>query len=317
MAMESRFDYLNAAREVLYQFPGQIAAFHRHDEEPRAGSPASRERDRFPDLELLDSAYAQGRQLVFLASTDHLDGLVRSLSGPMLSCTPYTCARGVLEACSTAIWLMDDRITYKKRIERSLNLRLEGVRSQGKFRDKVERQSQGRRDEWLKQNPRQRAQERIDHFRACAKRAKVREKCKGGRFIAFGSGMPRISERIRMSLDAEVDYSILSSVAHANTAVLPQLSGSLQPTDEGLLLKPGLSPLMAIWLIRNVVQWQSRAAWGCFRLFGRPLDGVTELLETTYERLGIEPERRFWTTTPDSEMGPDLTNGDRRAAVNR
>ena len=214
---------------------------------------------------------------------------------------PYTCARGVLEACSTAIWLMDDRITYKKRIERSLNLRLDDVRSQGKFRDKVERQSQGRRDEWLSQNPRQRAQERIDHFRACAKGAKVREKCKGGRFIAFGSGMPRISDRIRMSLDAEVDYSILSSVAHANTAVLPQLSGSLRPTDKGLLLKPGLSPLMAIWLIRNVVQWQSRAAWGCFRLFGRPLDGVTELLETTYERLGIEPERRFWTTGPDSD----------------
>ena len=314
MAMESRFDYLNAAREVLYQCPGQIAAFHRHDEEPRTGSPASRERGRCPDLELLDSAYAQGRQLVFLASTDHLDGLVRSLSGPMLSCTPYTCARGVLEACSTAIWLMDDRITYKKRIERSLNLRLDGVRSQGRFRDKVERQSQGKRDEWLSQNPRHRVQERIAYLRACAKRAKIREKCKGSRFIAFGSGMPKISDRIRMSLDAEVDYSILSSVTHANTAVLPQLSGSLQPTDRGFLLKPGLAPPLAIWLICDVIQWQSRAAWACFGLFGRPLDDVMELLETTYDQLGIKPERRFWTTTPDSDMGPDLTNGDRRAA---
>lgn len=298
MAMESPSDYLNTARVVLNQFPGQIAAFHRHDEEPRAGSPASREREQCPDLELLDSAYAQGRQLVFLASTDHLDGLIRSLTDPMLSCTPYTCARGVLEACSTAIWLMDDRITDKERIERSLNLRLDGVLSQRRSRDKVERGSQGKRDEWLRQNPRERAQERIAYFRACAKRAKVREKCKGSRFIAFGSGIPTITDRIRFSLDAEVEYAILSSVTHANTAVLPQLSGSLHPTDKGLLLKPGLAPQFAIWLICKVIQWQSRAAWGYFRLFGCPLDGVIELLETTYKRLRIKPDRRFWTTLP-------------------
>lgn len=295
MAMESLSDYLNTARGVLQQFPGQIAAFHQQDDEPRPGSPASRERDRCPDLELLDSVYAQARQLVFLASTDHLDGLVRSLTGQMLSCTPYTCARGVLEACATAIWLMDDGITYKKRIERSLNLRLDGVRSQTRFRDKVERQSQGERDEWLSQNPRHRAQERIDYFRACAKRMRIPERRKGDRFIAFGSPMPTITDRIRLSLDAEVDYSILSSVTHANTAVLPQLSGSLHPTDKGLLLKPGLAPPMAIWLICNVIQWQSRAAWGYFRLFGCPLDGVIELLETTHGRLGIKPKLRFWT----------------------
>ena len=301
MALESPPDYLNAARDVLYHFPGQIAAFHKHDEGPRIGSPASRELDQFPDLELLDAAYAQGRQLVFLASTDHLDGLVRSLAGPMLSCTPYTCARGVLEACSTAIWLLDSQITYKKRIERSLNLRLDAVRSQRRARDKVERQNLGQRDEWLNQNPRHHAQRRIAHLRAFAKRAKVQEKCKGSRFVTFGSGLPTISDRIRMSLDAEVDYSILSSVAHANTAVLPQLSGSVQPADNGLLLKPGLSPPLARWLIYRVIQWQSRAAWGYFRLFGRPLDGVIELLETTYERLDIRPERRFWTTSPDPD----------------
>ena len=27
-----------------------------------------------------------------------------------------------------------------------------------------------------------------------------------------------------------------------------------------------------------------------------------ELLETSYDQLGIKPERRFWTTDPDSDM---------------
>ena len=299
MTTQSRSDDLNAARKVLRHFPGQIAAFHRHDEEPRDGSPASREHEQCPDLEILDTAYAQGRQLVFLASTDHLDGLIRSLSGTMLSCTPYTCARGVLEACSTAIWLLDSQIGYRTRIERSLNLRLEGVRSQGRFYDKAERQNLDGRDEWFRQNPRHRTQERIEHLRACAKRLRIHQKYKGSRFIAFGSRMPTISDRIRMSLDAETDYSILSSVAHANAAVLSQLSGSLQVTDEGLVLEPGLAPHFAIWLIRNVIQWHSRAAWACFQIFGRPSEDVTELLDTTYDALGIEPERRFWTNDRD------------------
>lgn len=295
MTTESLSDYLNDARKVLYQFPGQIAAFHRHDEEPRAGSPASRERDECPDREILDSAYAQGRQLVFLASTDHLDGLVRSLSGPMLSCTPYTCARGVLEACSTAIWLLDSHIGYKTRIERSLNLRLEAVRSQGRVRDKAERQHLDGRDEWFRQNPRHRTQERIEHLRACAKQLRIHQKCKGSRFIAFGPRMPTISDRIRMSLDAETDYSILSAVAHANAPVLSQLSGSIQPTARGLLLKPGLSPDLAVWLICNVIQWHAKAAWAFLEVFGCPLQDVIELLDTTYDALGIKPELRFWT----------------------
>ena len=32
------------------------------------------------------------------------------------------------------------------------------------------------------------------------------------------------------------------------------------------------------------------------------LDDVMELLETSYDQLGIKPERRFWTTDPDSDM---------------
>ena len=295
MTTDSLSDLLNPARKVLNQFPGQIAAFHRHDEEPRAGSPASREREQCPALAILDAAYAQGRQLVFLASTDHLDGLIRSLTDPMLSCTPYTCARGVLEACSTAIWLLDSQIGYKTRIERSLNLRLEAVRSQGRFRDKAERQNLSGRDEWFRQNPRHRTQERIEHLRACAKQLRIHQKCKGSRFIAFGSKMPTISDRIQMSLKAETDYSILSSVAHANAPVLTQLSGSLRLTDGGLVLTPGLSPHWAVWLICNVIQWHARAAWAFFEVFGRPLKDVIELLETTYDRLGIKPELRFWT----------------------
>lgn len=313
--MNPSSDYLRAAHEVLVHFPGRIAAFHQHDQEPISDSPASREREQCSDLQLLDTAYAQGSKLVFLASTDHMDGLARSLTSPTLSCTPYTCARVVLEACSTAIWLMDSRIHYRERIERSLNLRLDGVRSQGRFRDKVERQNLEEDDEWLTQNPRQGTQKGIEHLRACAKRTRIPERRKGDRFIAFGSGIPNISDRIRMSLDAEVDYSILSSVTHANTTALLQLSGNIRRTGTEVLLEPGLDPARAVWLVCNVVEWHARAAWACFRIFGRPLDDVIELLGTAYDQLGIKPEFRFWTKGRYPDTAGRRCNDDGRAPV--
>lgn len=294
-------EHLKIALHALHEMPAQIGALHRHDDEPRVKSPAFREREQCSRIELLDDAYAQGRQLVFLASADHVNGLIRSLKTPMLSCTPYTSARAVLEACSTAIWILDTELGHKTRIERSLNLRLDNLRSQGRFRDKVQNRSKDQHAEWLKQTDPSMFQGRIDHLRACARDARVPERKKGSRFRHFGSGLPTISERIRDTLNAETLYSMFSFVAHGNHSGLLQLSGSVQHTPQGAILEPKLNPINAIFLINKVVQWHSRAAWAYFTLFGLQQQQIATFLERAYDQLGLKPELRFWRCHPGND----------------
>ncbi|MXX87029.1 MAG: hypothetical protein F4Y71_11275 [Acidobacteria bacterium] len=244
---------------------------------------------------MLETAYAQGAQLTFLGSADHLCGLERALTGDPLSCTPFTCARAVLEACATGLWLLDPKIDAKTRIERSLNYRLGSVRSQDRFRKKIELLGDEASQEWLSETPAKATTDRIKHFRDTARQLGIRTRLnRNKKFLDFGSGMPKISERIEHAFRSEADYTILSLVAHSDQTGLVQFGGRVIQTDDGAALVPELGASSAAWVTCDVVQWHSRAAWAHFWLLGRGLHQAQAVFEGVYDLLGLRPELRFW-----------------------
>ena len=267
-------------------------------EKPAPNSRAASEYALCQEPEMLRAAYSQGAQLVFLGSADHLSGLERALTGHSLSCTPFTCARAVLEACATGLWLLDPEIDAKARITRSLNYRLESIRSQDKLRRKIELRGDKAGQEWLSQNPATATTERIEHFRDTARRLGIPPRLnKSRRFLDFGSGMPKISERIGCAFGSEADYAILSLVAHADQTGLTQLGGRTVQTADGAVLIPELNSSYAAWVTCDVVQWHSRAVWAHFWLLGRGLQQARAMFEDIYELLGLRAALRFWRPT--------------------
>ena len=297
--------YLTSALEVLRWLPHDLDNVRQDDDNaPHPDSQVARERARCAHIELLDTAYAGAEHLVFLASMDHLAGLGRSLTDPSLSCTPYTCARAVLEACATAIWLLDPRIADRERVARSLSLRLENQRMQEKFRQKVARQGDERNLTWLSQNTPDRVPKRIEDLKERSRRMWIRERrSKSGKLLSFGSGLPKLTERINHVFDAEPEYAFLSSVAHGNQSGLLNLTGSIRHSEKGLELHPDLQPQLAVWLIGKAVDWHSQAALAYLELFGRSRPEAENAVERAYGELRMHAPQdrkqskhhRLWT----------------------
>lgn len=279
--------YVTSALEVLRRLPHDLDNVRQHaDNAPHPDSQVAKERTRCAHLELLDTAYSGAQHLVFLASMDHLAGLGRSLTDPSLSCTPYTCARAVLEACANAIWLLDPRIADKERIARSLSLRLENQRMQEKFRQKVALQGKERHLTWLRQNAADSVPKRIDELKERARRMGIRERrSKNGKLLSFGSGLPKLTERIRDVFDVEPEYALLSSVAHGNQSGLLNLTGSIRHSERGLELHADLQPQLAVWLIGNALDWHSRGALAYLELFGRSRPEAENAVDRAYGEL--------------------------------
>ena len=264
-------------------------------ERPAPDSRAAAEYALCQEPEMLRTAYSQGAHLLFLGSADHLCGLERALTHHSLSCTPFTCARAVLEACATGLWLLDLKIDMKGRMARSLNYRLESIRSQDRLRKKIELRGDKAGREWLSENPAAATAQRIEHLRDIARRFGIPSRSnKSGRFLGFGTGMPKISERIGCAFGSEADYSILSLVAHSDQTGLTQLGARTVRTRDGAVSVPELGPWHAAWLSCDAVQWHSKAVWAHFRLLGRGLEETREAFEDAYELLGLKRALWFW-----------------------
>ena len=265
------------------------------DHRPFPDSQASQELNDCQNNKLLEPAYCQGAQQVFISS-DHMSGLRRVLmsSPTVLSCVPWTCGRAVLESCSTGAWLFDIDIDSKERITRSMNLRLEDQnRIMNLARNDQEHfpELSNHKDDRLIEK----AKTRIMYLRGQAKELGLDEKKnKRGKFIGFGSGLPTISNRIASIFNAKWEYTMLSAAAHGNSYTFFGLSTQREQTKDGPILKPYLKPYHALYLISRVVEWSASTAWTQFSLFGWDLNKLQAIMENEYNRIGINKEMRFW-----------------------
>lgn len=263
---------------------------------PSAGSQASQELSNCPNKEILEVAYNHGARQFLLVASDHMSGLRRALtpSQGVLSCTPWTCARGALESCSTGVWLLDTKIDSKERITRSLNLRLQNLDIQKKLAHKD--LAQGVESTQQNSNVIRKIEARIKYLRKESYKLSIAEKKnKRGKFLGFGSGLPSISARIASTLNADYDYAMLSSAAHGNEFATLSLSVKvIEQTKNRLIATPCLDPKNAVYLILLVIEWFARASWTYFSLFGWDLERLQSILEKEYNRADINEESRFW-----------------------
>ena len=278
------------AAEALHSFPNAvIVSTRKYCHTPSAGSQASNELDESMDIGSLETAYALGaQQLVF--ACDHALAVHRLLvTQPQLSYSPWTCARAVLEACSTSFLLLDPAIDSLERTTRSLNLRIEDIwRAQRHFGKMASMTSAVAQD--LNCQYDSRVVELGQRARALGIVEKLNKK---GRLLGFGHGGHSITNRIEDAFGASDDYSLLSASAHAATWAVLHLGANVESTDPPRA-EPGLSPEGAMFLIMRPIEWVARGLWAYYRLFGWDLDEGKALLEAGYDQVGLKYELRFW-----------------------
>ena len=64
---------------------------------------------------------------------DHYNSLARAITQPVLTISPWTTIRSLMEASAIGIWLLSVSIDINERISRSLKFRCEGLLQQKKF----------------------------------------------------------------------------------------------------------------------------------------------------------------------------------------
>lgn len=144
----------------------------------------------------------------------------RTLEEPILTIAPWAAVRALLEAASTAIWLLDTQIDAKTRVERSLSLRFKALGEQ-KALGNAEG-NQGIVDT---------VNQRIDHLlkEATDLDFVARNDRKGNpegitlQFLGF-------TDLIKHTLNDAGSYRILSGMAHGHDFAVSQLGYVVDPT---------------------------------------------------------------------------------------
>ena len=271
----------------------RLASLYNH--RPSEGSKASHELLNCCSQEALEVAYGHGARQLQLVSPDLMSGLRRALtpSPNSLVCTPWICARGVLESCSTGVWLLDPEIDPKERVSRSLNLRLQEQNLQKRL---ARKEMDSPFDVEGSGELIRKIEHRIHHLRNEAGRLGINEKKnRRGQLSGFGSGTVSISVRIASTLKSDLDYAMLSSVVHGNEfATLSVSLKMIEYTNDRIISIPSLDPKSAVYLVFLVFEWYARVSWTYFTLFGWDLAKLKSILENQYDRADINDEFRFW-----------------------
>ncbi len=258
---------------------------------PLPGYQASRELADFPKGNLLKEAYSKGG-LSLVAACDHAEALVRALSAPVLSFSPWTCMRVVLELCSMCIWMLDTAIAPVERATRSLNVRLEEIRHAQTYARK-----QGEHDSATSQSDASSIRdetERVNYLRGEAQELDIKEKFdKNGKFLGFGGGPQSISRRVESTFGEAIDYSLLSPATHGDSWALLSLGTKIESSSPRNRTT-GISRDHALLLICMSLEHVARSTWTHCDLFGWDLAELRAIFEVEYARVGLKTSTRFW-----------------------
>jgi hypothetical protein len=122
---------------------------------------------------------------------------------------------------------------------------------------------------------------------------------KRGAINGIAQHMPGITELIGTTLDMEAAYRLLSGVAHGHHWATQQLGFQAVEVKgaKGQIIKAlekHLHPNVALYLALISTRSFARVIWYLWRLYGWNLKEAEHLLDTTYDRLRIRSEFRFW-----------------------
>jgi hypothetical protein len=281
-------DVLNMLFAVNDLFDGSGQIFNQYHHEPAVNSIAAQEQQNFPKPGLVNDVHYRG-MLSMEAAGDHLVGFTACIAEPAKTLAPATCVRGLLESCALAAWFLDPTIDAKTRVGRCFAFRYEGFVQQIKVFQVEKRQSE------------------IDQVRQ--RMTNVEQDAislgysqllnKHGAINGIAQHMPGITELIGTTLNEETTYRLLSGVAHGHHWAIQQLGFQDIETKDSRgkvikALEKHLHPNVALYLGLIATRSFARVIWYLWRLYGWNLNEVEHLLDTTYDKLKIRAELRFW-----------------------
>lgn len=244
----------------------------------------------FARAESVHTAHSQASILVEVAA-DQLTAFVKTVTEPVETVAPYTCARSLLEAAALACWILDPEIDARARISRSLALRYKGMTQQMKWARSVGLDPI-------------RARRRLEELVALAANLEYAPvKDSRGRSCGAGQPMPSVTNVIAEMLDEEGLYRLLSAVAHGHHWALQQLSFEKAAHFDTLVTTSGVK-LTGLTKATNVVGLASivlaaaaafaRVAWYQATYLGWDQAKVRTVLDRHFDHLGAADDLRFW-----------------------
>lgn len=266
---------------------------NKYENEPIPGSQASGELNSFVEKNLVEDVYMRAT-LCQESAVDHFMAFLDSVKKPAKSLAPYTCVRSLLESSSIALWLFDLNIDVKERVGRGLGFRYDEFEEQIKFLncDKVEPTEAQKLVEEIKQKRAQLS------ARATGWGYQPLISAKTGQMTGIGTHMPNIVELIRTTLNKEMEYRMLSGIAHSYiwaTSIIGfrRVEATNTQGQKFKALEKHNHPQMIVYGINIAVPALAKVWWVKGKLFGWDMQEIEGLLEHTFEELGYY-NHRFW-----------------------
>jgi hypothetical protein len=261
----------------------------KYKNEPADESIASQEKIDFPQEVSVNNAH-YGGFLSMEVAADHLMTYRDSLVEPAKSIAPWTCVRGLLESCALASWFLDPKIDVKDRVGRYFAFRYNGLVQQIKLY-----RASGDRQENIK-----RVNERINKIeRDALNLGYQRVLNKKGDIDGICQRMPSITDLIGITLDKEVEYRLLSAIAHGHHWATNQIgfrvidySDSKGNIKKGL--KKHIEPMSIFYATNIALTAFAQVLWYIWCLYGWNKEEIKSELNDTFDRLSFSKEYRIW-----------------------
>jgi hypothetical protein len=271
---------------------GSAVIVNKYVNQPLANSIALNEMNSFADRGLVEDAYARA-SLCFENAADHLMAFSCTLQEPAKTLSPYTCLRSLLESSSLALWLLDVNIDVRERVGRCFGFRYKEFKEQIKFFEADRVNSHEAQIEIDKVNKRMTVVEN----KAIA--LGYPQLSKNGKMTGIVTHMPETVGLVKLILDRESEYRLLSSVAHSYLWATRQVGFKLiEATDaNGQTIKAvekHIHPEMILFGINLAVPTFARVFWTIGKLYGWDMQEVEGLLNQVFDEIGFKSNVRFW-----------------------
>jgi hypothetical protein len=281
-------------RNGLKRLDTEVSAFvESQGFDPTPGSQAATERTTYQRPESLYTVSAIA-QMLLESVGEHLNLLVKAMTEPIDTFGCWTTVRSMLEAASIAAWLHDPNINAHQRVSRAFAHRYEGLEEQVKFG----RAANATPDELKK------LQDLVDKLEQDAAKlgfSTIRDN--KGKRIGVAERTLSATEIIKLMLDEEVAYRVLSGVAHAHFWAMQPLGftpAAVQPPQPqdgvkavAMVKSAGTAHAHAYSVVR-ATKALAIPVWNQCLYFGWGCAQLVRLLESIYDEMGMQPALRFW-----------------------
>lgn len=238
------------------------------------------------------TAITQGG-IMLEAASDHLIALARAITEPVLSISPWTCTRGIMEASSLSAWLMNPSVDVTERVRRSFAFRHEGLVQQRRWASSAGLDYS-------------RIDQRIDEVEQVALGLGYQRVVdRRGNRIGIGQQMPSMTKLVTDMLKGEEAYRLLSSIVHAHPWALQQISfqrvgdqsssnGQSAFSLDTVQLERNISPASVLYLAHTGSYAFARALWYKSQLYGWDAYTLRTILNSIFDSLRYTNGDRFW-----------------------